>query len=405
MAEDRRPELALAGLVRLLEYSGEARWLKWARGHLDTARSGPIDPTVLDAYGGIGSFNDLVLDPVNGHALDRIQVPWANRLLAVLGERVYQLAIERADERFEAAWVHVADPPIEGWRCLVCGHSEITDYDIEWWAARILVPVHVADSSLAEGPALVDTILSGQVLGATESRADVMARASVSGVHITDRDDAMRPCPACESADMVVYRWIFAGGGLHPAEHNVELRAPGFRHRPKTSPTKVASILDRHGCAHITAQLWELADKPNDELLDAQTDVMEALRGLEGSVHLTIHGDWGQVARRNGWKNVGDHTWLIPDSMLTRVMIQAHLAEGDWQMYVAPGPAEGADLPDLFRGEPASLPDTLARLGIVVLIDAWHDSTEWRVAVVPVGLVQTGINEQRSGPHVRKRQE
>ena len=385
MVKDRRSELALAGLVRLLEYSAEARWLKWARGHLETARSGPIDPTVLDAYGGPGSLNDLTLDPVNGHALDRIQVPWANRLLAVLGERVYQLAMERADERFEAAWVHLADPPVEGWRCLLCGHGEITDYDIEWWAARILVPAHVADPSLAEGPALVDMIMSGQVIGATESRADVMARAGVSGVHITHRDDAMRPCPVCESADTVVYRWIFAGGGLHPAEDNVELRAPGYRHRPQTSPTAVAGILDKHRCTHITAELWEIADKPHDELLDAQTDVVEALRGLEGSVHLTIHGDLGQVARRYGWKNVGNHTWLIPDSMLTRVMIQAHLADRAWQMYVAPSPADGTDLPDLFRVEPASLPDTLVRLGIVALIDARHASTECRVAVVLLG--------------------
>ena len=148
---DRRAELALAGLVRLLERCGEGRWLNWARGHLETASSGQLSPTVLDAYGGMGSFNDLILDPVNGHALDRMQVPWANRLLAVLGERIYQLGVEVTDERFVAQWVYPEDPPIEGWRCLACGHGEITDYDIEWWAARIFVPAHVADSSLDRG--------------------------------------------------------------------------------------------------------------------------------------------------------------------------------------------------------------------------------------------------------------
>ena len=206
MAEDRRAELALAALVRLLEHSGEGRWLLWARRHLEKARAGSIDATVLDAYGGPGSFNDLTLDPENGHALERTQVPWANRLLAVLGERVYQLACERTDERFEAAWVHPVDPPVEGWRCLICGHGEITDYDLEWWVARILVPAHVADSTLADGPALIATILSGQLIGAAESRADVMARASASGVHVAYRDDVMRPCTACASGDTVAYR-------------------------------------------------------------------------------------------------------------------------------------------------------------------------------------------------------
>ena len=382
-----RAGLALAGLVRLLEYSGEGRWLLWARGHLENAQTGPIDPTLLDAYGGIGSFNDLVLDPVNGHALERMQVPWANRLLAVLGERVYQLACERTDERFEAAWVHPPDPPIEGWRCLVCGHGEITDYDVEWWIARVLVPAHVADSTLEDAPGLVDVILSGQVIGATESRADVMARASVSGLHVAYRDDAMRPCPACGSADTAAYRWIFAGGGLHPAEDNLEIRAPGHRYRSDCSPAAVAGVIESVGSARVAPGLWELADKPPEELLHAQTDVMEALRGLEGSTYLTgredreDREDMEQIADRDGWQQAADDTWLIPESAPTHVMLQAYLDEGAWQMYVAPSPAGAGDLPDLFKGDPASHAGAIARLGIVALIDA-YDSTEWRVAVV-----------------------
>lgn len=214
-APDGRAVLALTALVRLLEHCGEARWLKWARGHLQTAQVGPIDVTVLDAYGSFGSFNHLILDPANGHALEPGEVPWANRLLATLGERVYQLAFERTDERFEAAWVRPPDPPIQGWRCASCGHAEITDTDIEWWAARILVPAYVSDSSLEQDPELVFAILSGQLIGAAESRADVIARAHASGIHYTFRDGIMRPCPACESEDTADFRWIFAGGGLH----------------------------------------------------------------------------------------------------------------------------------------------------------------------------------------------
>ena len=258
MGEDRRAVLALAALVRLLEHCGEGRWLLWARRHLEKAQATSIEATVLDAYGGPSSFNELTLDPVNGHALERMQVPWANRLLAVLGERVYQLAYERTDERFEAAWVRLVDPPVEGWRCLVCGHAEISDYDIEWWVARILVPAHVADSTLADGPELIATLLSGQVMGAAESRADVMARASASGVHVAYRDDVMRPCPGCGSGDTDVYRWIFAGGGLHPAEDNVELRGPQHRYREERSTAELAGVLTTHGSSLEAAGLWEL---------------------------------------------------------------------------------------------------------------------------------------------------
>ena len=63
MPEDRRAELTLTALVRLLEHCGEGRWLLWARRHQERARVDAVDPTVLDAYGGPDSFNDLKLDP------------------------------------------------------------------------------------------------------------------------------------------------------------------------------------------------------------------------------------------------------------------------------------------------------------------------------------------------------
>ena len=73
MGEDRRAVLALAALVRLLEHCGEGRRLLWARRHLEKAQATSIEATVLDAYGGPGSFNELTLDPVTGHALARMQ--------------------------------------------------------------------------------------------------------------------------------------------------------------------------------------------------------------------------------------------------------------------------------------------------------------------------------------------
>ena len=55
------------------------------------------------------------------------------------------------------------------------------------------------------------------------------------------------------------------------------------------------------------------------------------------------------------------------------------------QMYVAPSAVAATDLPDLFKGDQASLPEAIAGLELVALIDAWHDNTEWRVAVVLSG--------------------
>lgn len=381
---DRRAEKALAGLVRLLEHSGEARWLKWARGHLNTTRASGLSPTVLDAYGGIGSFNDLILDPANGHALEQQEVPWANRLLAVLGERIYQLAVEITDERFSANWVHPADPPIEGWRCLVCGHGEISDQDIEWWAARILVPASVGDATLEDPAELVATLLSGQVIGAAESRADIMTRATASGVLIAFRDGDMRPCSACGSEDTTRYRWVFAGGGIHPAEDNAELRPEGHSYRPSSEPAVLLLEVEQHGAKAVADGLWHLGPMPNDALLDAQTAVMEVVRGLPGNTYVTSHEE-RESAEAEGWERVAEHTWLLPPSMPSRASLHGYFETGVWQMYVAEGPVEASDLPDLFKFDSNEGAKRLAGLGITALIDAWHDNTEWRVAIALSG--------------------
>jgi uncharacterized protein DUF6966 len=377
---DRRAELALAGLVRLLEHCGEARWLKWARGHLNTTRESGLSPTLLDAYGGVGSFNDLILDPANGHALEQTEVPWANRLLAVLGERLYQLAVEITDERFAAEWVHPADPPIEGWRCLACGHSEIPDYDIEWWAARILVPASVADSTLEDPDELVATLLSGQVIGAAESRADVMSRATASGLQVAFTDGIMRPCTSCGSGDTARYRWIFAGGGLHPAEDNLELRKPGHEYRSETDTKMVGAAMQEEGAKGVAEHMWHLGPTPHEQLLDAQTKIMEAVRGLAGSTYLAIYEELERTDQ-DGWQEVAEHTWLIPESMSSRATLENHLETGVWQMYVADSPVPETHLPDLFKFDSAEVATRLSELGVSAMIDAWHDNTEWRVAI------------------------
>ena len=148
----------------------------------------------------------------------------------------------------------------------------------------------------------------------------------------------------------------------------------------------LAGILDTHGCTHVTPEIWELADRSPEDLLDAQSDTVEALRGLEGPTYLTIDGDLESVAHRDGWESVGECTWLLPESAPTHVMLQAYLGDGAWRMYKGPCPAQASELPDLFNGDSSSLSENLTRLDIVALIDAWRDSTEWRVTVAPSAL-------------------
>ena len=61
----------LAELVTLLRDVGEDHWAAWMES--DRARIADGQPDglthLLSAYGGMGSFNDLVIHPANGHDL------------------------------------------------------------------------------------------------------------------------------------------------------------------------------------------------------------------------------------------------------------------------------------------------------------------------------------------------
>ena len=53
---------------------------------------------------------------------------------------------------------------------------------------------------------------------------------------------------------------------------------------------------------------------------------------------------------------------------------------GNWQLYTAPLPLR-SPLPDSFRVEPATLLAFMRAHRVSLLIDAFHDNTDWSVAL------------------------
>jgi hypothetical protein len=88
----------LAGLVQeaadLLLAHGETHWANWMRANAQRIRDldfGGVGGT-LAAFGGMGSINDLILHPINGHKIEESDVEPVNDGLRSLLERIYQLA-------------------------------------------------------------------------------------------------------------------------------------------------------------------------------------------------------------------------------------------------------------------------------------------------------------------------
>jgi hypothetical protein len=89
-ATERDLATALKDTLALLDSVAETLWASKIRRALE----GSLDPTqILSWYGGMGSFNDLVVAKVNGHELPRAHESVANARLAELRTEVYELAV------------------------------------------------------------------------------------------------------------------------------------------------------------------------------------------------------------------------------------------------------------------------------------------------------------------------
>lgn len=92
--EHRLARLAgdLGETARLLNRHGEEHWAAWAarcRRGLE-ARDVAAFERILRAFGGMGSFNDLVIMAVNGHDVDPQQEPAVNDRLDRLRQQVWE---------------------------------------------------------------------------------------------------------------------------------------------------------------------------------------------------------------------------------------------------------------------------------------------------------------------------
>src|SRR4051812_6060754 len=88
--------LTLRDIASILEHVGEERWRSWIVARKVDIESwyedGVID--LLSGYGGMGSFNDLVLHPHNGHRLIDSEIATSNERLSALRSTAYQQAMD-----------------------------------------------------------------------------------------------------------------------------------------------------------------------------------------------------------------------------------------------------------------------------------------------------------------------
>ena len=80
----------------LLRRAGESHWAKWMDESLRRIENSDLAGVdhLLNAYGGMGSFNDLILMAANGHTVSDVDQHALNDRLATLRSELWELARE-----------------------------------------------------------------------------------------------------------------------------------------------------------------------------------------------------------------------------------------------------------------------------------------------------------------------
>lgn len=238
-------EKTLRAIHKLLAAVGATRWAGEIQEDLEAWCLRRDAVRHLSHYGGMGSFNDIVICQENKHRITRAREPWVNTLFEWLKSLCFRQAQEpnrhwSADElrqklgRLDSILVafrggdqvddsirelSTKQPQLSGARCRQCGHNEVTVRELEWFIANLMVPglVITAAASGRLGN-LVKRVLTNEIDGAKEHRASFRAALRKGGVKSVRRTVWMRPCPACQTDDTAVFYWVFCES---PAPHFV----------------------------------------------------------------------------------------------------------------------------------------------------------------------------------------
>ncbi len=82
----------LENLLNLLKTHNESHWVNWYSKSLQSLRDNRFAiPQILGAYGGMGSFNDLIIHPMNGHTIEESEIDLVNNRLRELAKEIYDI--------------------------------------------------------------------------------------------------------------------------------------------------------------------------------------------------------------------------------------------------------------------------------------------------------------------------
>jgi hypothetical protein len=211
---------ALSAMHVLLGALGEQHWRSWIAQDIEEWETRKDVRHHLSAYGGMGSFNDIVFEDV-----------WLGTLFDDLKSACYHFAyhlVSKSDVRTLEHSMGSNGFELSGWRCLACGYGVVSLRDIDYFIARRVIRKRIlAEAECARLREFVRSLIQSRPSDALLTHERVTHWVNESGLHIRDSNDWLRPCPSCRSDDTAIYRWLPLdedGYRFVPSEDNLPLR-------------------------------------------------------------------------------------------------------------------------------------------------------------------------------------
>ncbi len=216
---------ALQAMELLLRKVNEILWADIIESDIKLWQTSQRTDRHLSIYGGMGSFNDLMLCQQNGHSMTTEQSPWLQVLFGHLQNLCNALAKHHEHTALIKELIHVPIIlKIHGERCLDCGYSQIASQNIEYYIAEQLIPPLLLKTNL-DLTQFVEQIFNLQIDALEEHRHKITTTLTQSKIHIHGTSDWMRPCPHCNSNNTAAYRWQLASSKnyFEPSSDNLPL--------------------------------------------------------------------------------------------------------------------------------------------------------------------------------------
>lgn len=242
-------ESSLQAMEHLLKRTHQSFWRKWIQKDIKAWQKNKSVSHHLSAYGGMGTFNDVVLWTPHHQFMSKEVEAWVDPLfmwlkslcfiLAQNPEKTYALSELKEHVGYHDASLsafagseHASRKmrglcdkpfPINGCQCLKCGYSEVTDSDIHNYVAHNMLPEIVfsacIENTLIE---LIDHVLELSLPNIDNILSSVREEIIKSDIAISSRDGFMESCPLCHSEKTASCRWIYVNAFFTPDKNNLK---------------------------------------------------------------------------------------------------------------------------------------------------------------------------------------